>query len=131
MATTQMLPAMHRAPQTIAHRDIAMSMALRSHASSDTAALVEASNELQWLNLPKASKVPRVIDPRRVAYPFLPGRLDYSLDGAVTRTKRAAKDPPAIDRMSSEVYPERPPRVDFFLGRNTRFDGRDPVVLVP
>lgn len=120
---------MYRSPHTIVHRDLAFDRMLRARGTDDVVALTEATNELQGLNFPRASKV-RHVDPSRVAYPFLPGRLDYKLDAAVTRTRRAAKDPLTIDRMSSELYPEVPPRIDFVVGLNTRFNGRDPVVLV-
>lgn len=67
----------------------------------------------------------------------LPGMLDFSLDARNTRLRKCCKEPPHIERMSSEFYPIdasylkdlRPVREGVF-GRVSRFDGRDPIAYL-
>lgn len=61
----------------------------------------------------------------------IPGRLDDRFDGGVlTRSKKSVLPVDAYNKFSSELYPvPDPPRVDFFLGKNSRLIGRDPKVL--
>lgn len=61
----------------------------------------------------------------------IPGRLDDRFDGGVlTRAKKSVLPVDAYNKFSSEVYPvPDPPRVEIFLGKNSRLIGRDPKVL--
>lgn len=59
------------------------------------------------------------------------GRMDDRFNGGVlTRAKKSMLPVDAYNRFSSEKYPiSEPPRVDIFMGSNTRLIGRDPKVL--
>jgi hypothetical protein len=120
---------MHRAPQSVVHRD------QLENFRTTAGLMADAQTELMGLrNI--ATKVPRGrLEASTYRTPLVPGRLDYTLQSFVTRTKRAAKDPVTsigFERTRSELYPQAPPQhVSVLLGQNSRFVGRDPVVLVP
>lgn len=90
-------------------------------------ALTASSNHL--LNLQrKLTKVQRPAAPIPKISP-VQMRVDDRFEGGVlTRGKKSILPPDAFNRFSSEWYPIAPPRVDFFLGSNTRLIGRDPHV---
>ena len=120
---------MYRAPQSAVHRD-----QLENFRAS-AGVMIDAQTELLGLrNI--ATKVPQGrLKASTYRTPLVPGRVDYSLQSFVTRSRRAAKDPVTsigFERTRSELYPQAPPQhVAVLLGQNSRFVGRDPVVLVP
>lgn len=120
---------MHRAPQSVVHRDHLENF------RATAGVMIDAQTELLGLR-DIATKVPRArLEPSTYRKPLVPGRIDHSLQSFMTRTKRAAKDPVTsigFERTRSELYPQAPPRhVGVLLGQNSRFVGRDPVVLLP
>jgi hypothetical protein len=120
---------MHRAPQSVVHRDQLENFRATAGLLADT------QSELQGLHT-LASKVPKArLEASVYRKPLVPGRLDYTLQSFMTRSKRSTKDPETrigFERTLSEVYPEAPPRdVRVLMGQNSRFVGRDPVVLLP
>lgn len=97
--------------------------------------MVDAQTELLGLRN-VATKVPRArLNASTYRKPLVPGRIDPFLDSYVTRSKRAAKDPVTtigFERTRSELYPQAAPQhVAVLLGQNSRFVGRDPVVILP
>lgn len=91
-------------------------------------ALAASSNHL--LNLQaRLSKAQRQAPALPHTSPVPMRVTDRFTGGVLTRGKKSMQPPDAVDRMASEFYPVAPPRVDFFLGTNTRLIGRDPRVL--
>ena len=90
----------------------------------------EALSDLQNLGLP-LSKISPALANRTPAISPIPGVLDYTLDTLPTRTKKCCKEPPHIERMSSEWYPLLAPRDLRYktqvFGAPSRLDGRDPI----
>ena len=120
---------MYRAPQSVVHRD------QLENFRATAGVMADAQTELLGLRN-VATKVPQGrLEASTYRKPLVPGRLDYTLQSYVTRTKRASKDPVTsigFERTRSELYPQAPPRhVAVLLGQNSRFAGRDPVVLLP
>lgn len=122
---------MYRSPQSVMQRDL--SMHIGGGTAQERAALVDASSDLMGVSRSALSKMPRWLhtDTPPRAYPVLPGRVDFSLQAYVTRTRRAASSSKSFDRRSSELYPDPPPLKTwtFVDGAPTRLVGRDPLVL--
>ena len=120
---------MYRAPQSIAHRDLADAAATAVARHTEMSALAAASNDL--LRYAPLTKYPtfetRTGPPRGV--PMLPGRVDFQLQSYLTRSRRAAKDVVSFDRRASEWYPQEAPFVSFVQGNAARMVGREEVLL--
>lgn len=96
--------------------------------SSQLDALAASSNHL--LNLQaKLSKMQRQAPPLPALSPVGMRVDDRFTAGVLTRGKKSTMPAEAINRIASEAYPLAPPRVDFFLGTNTRLIGRDHKVM--
>lgn len=92
-------------------------------------ALTESSNHLRDLRN-KLRLVQRQATALPAANPVPPMLLDDRLGGTFTRTRKSFLVPMAPDRIRSEVYPiATPPHHDFKVGQNSRYLGRDPVVM--
>ena len=89
--------------------------------------LVASSNHLLNLQM-KLTKAQRPV-PGLPATSPLAMRVDERFHGGVlTRARKSVLPRDAFNRFQSEAYPA-PPVVDFVLGTNTRWIGRDPRVL--
>lgn len=95
--------------------------------SRELDALVASSNHL--LNLQaKLTKVQQSVQGMPLRSPVQMRVDDRFGGGALTRGKKSVLPPDAFNRFESEVYPVAPPRVDFYIGSNTRWIGREPQV---
>jgi len=92
-------------------------------------ALVASSNHLLNLQL-KLTKTDGKQVPGMPRVSPLQMPVDDRFGGGVlTRGKKSILPPQAFNRFESEVYPITPPVVDFVIGSNTRWIGREPTVV--
>lgn len=97
------------------------------YANGSVAAITEGSILLR--NLQMLHKVQRSAPPLPVVNP-IPPQMDDRLSGAFTKHRKSMLSPFAPNRIASEWYPvSNPPMHEFVRGQNSRYLGRDPVVL--